>query len=1028
MTHKDVNKKLLELREKLEGDLFFDTSYQLMYATDASPYRELPAGVARPKNIGDLKTLIAFASENNVPLIPRAAGTSLAGQVVGSGLIVDISKYLTKILELNVEEHWIRVEPGVILDELNKIVEPHGLFFGPETSTSSRCMIGGMLGNNSCGAHSIIFGSTRDHTLSVKALLNDGSEAEFKDLTIDEFKSKCEGSSLENNIYRQINTLLSNITNQEEIRKEYPDPSIHRRNTGYAIDLLLNSEPFNNYELRITDYETDNKSESSRVTRHASRFNFCKLIAGSEGTLAFITEIKLNLVPLPPREKALICVHCSNVDEALKANLIALKYQPGSVELMDKSVMDCTKDNILQRQNRFFIEGDPGAILIVEFARSTREEILKIAEKMEKEMRGLGFGYHFPVIFPPQLKKVWDLRKSGLGVLSNYPGDRKPVAVTEDTAVNPEVLPDYIREFRSILLRYGLECVYYAHAGSGELHLRPVLNLKDPADVDLFHTVALETARLVKKYRGSLSGEHGDGRLRGEFIPLMIGERNYQLLREIKSTWDPHNIFNPGKIVDTPGMNTFLRYQPGKKIREIPTAFDFSVNKGILRAAEQCNGSGDCRNTVNTGRGICPSYMAVKDENTTTRARANILREFLTNSPKSNPFDHHEIYEVMDLCLSCKACKSECPSNVDIAKLKAEFLQHYYDANGVPLRSRLIANITSINRLGSKLPGVYNFVQKNKILSGILKSILGFSNHRNLPPLYKTTLRSWSNNYLNNHNYHNYQQTVYLFADEFTNFNDVEVGIKAAKLLNALGYRVIIPDHTESGRTFISKGLLRKAKKIANENVSKLKDLITEESPLIGIEPSAILTFRDEYPDLVDPSLKEAALKLAKNALLFDEFVSSQFAVRSSQSGSNIEHRTSNIEHRASSIEYKNLFTKEPRNILLHGHCHQKALASVETTIKMLSLPENYKVTEIRSGCCGMAGAFGYEKEHYDVSMKVGELVLFPEVRKAREDVVIAAPGTSCRHQIFDGTGRIALHPVEILHDALIDLSSHSPK
>ena len=616
------------LRKEFEGEIYTDLTQRLLYATDASAYREVPLGVARPKHAGDIQKLIQFASRHKVPLIPRSAGTSLAGQEVGNGLVVDVSRHMNRILELNTAERWVRVEPGVILDALNKVTEQHGLFFGPETSTSSRCMIGGMVGNNSCGAHSIIYGSTRDHTLGVKGFLSDGSPVEFSELTVREFEEKCNGDRPESKLYRQIREMLSDTCNQEQIRQGYPDPAIHRRNTGYALDLLLDSEPF---------------AEPENQNRPLPGFNFAKLIAGSEGTLMFITEIKLNLVALPPKEKALICVHCHTVAESLRANLIALKYNPGSVELMDKPIMDCTRDNITQRQNRFFIQGDPGAILIIEFARDTRGEIMEIAKNLEQEMRTAGLGYHFPVVFPPLLKRVWDLRKAGLGVLSNYPGDRKPVPVIEDTAVNPEVLPSYIEEFDKLMEQLGLSCVYYAHVGSGELHLRPVLNLRDPGDVALFHTVALETARLVKKYNGSLSGEHGDGRLRGEFIPLMLGEHNYQLLRKVKQLWDPDGLFNPGKITDTPPMNTSLRFQPGRPVREIETIFDFSDSKGILRAAEQCNGSGDCRNTVETGRWMCPSYMASLEEGTTTRARANILREFLSRSPKLNPFNHREI-------------------------------------------------------------------------------------------------------------------------------------------------------------------------------------------------------------------------------------------------------------------------------------------------------------------------------------------------------------------------------------------------
>lgn len=975
-----IMKELETLRPHIEGELFTDLTNQLLYATDASAYRELPVGVVRPKHVQDLKRIVEFAFRNRLPLIPRTAGTSLAGQVVGPGLVVDLSRHMTKILEINKEEHWVRVEPGVILDELNKEVEKYGLFFGPETSTSSRCMIGGMVGNNSCGAHSILYGSTRDHTLSVKGLLSDGSEVEFRDLSVNEFQEKCQGGTLENHLYRQIRDILSNPQNQKEIIKEYPDPEIHRRNTGYALDLLLQTEPF--------------KSNGDVQIHGVQPFNFSKLIAGSEGTLMFMTEIRLNLVPLPPRQKALICVHCQTVAESLKANLIALKYNPGSVELMDKAIMDCTRDNITQRQNRFFIEGDPGAILIIEFARETREEILEIHKALESEMRSLGLGYHFPIVFPPELKRVWDLRKAGLGVLSNYPGDRKPVPVIEDTAVHPEVLPAYIEEFDKMLTSLQLNCVYYAHVGSGELHLRPILNLRDPKDVGLFHTVALETAKLVKKFKGSLSGEHGDGRLRGEFIPLMLGENNYKLFKEVKSLWDPHGIFNPGKITDTPQMNTSLRFQKGVAVREIATVFDFSGNHGILRAAELCNGSGDCRNTEITGRWMCPSYMATREENTTTRARANILREFLTNSPKENPFNHEEIYEIMSLCLSCKACKAECPSNVDMAKLKAEFLQHYYDANGIPFRSKLIANITNLNRLGTITPGIYNFFQQNSFFSGIIKNITGFAPKRSLPLLYSTTLRAWAGKQLYDNNL---KKNIYLFADEFTNFNDVEIGIKAIRLLNHFGYKVIIPDHEESGRTWISKGLIREARKLAIANVTKLSPLISAETPLLGLEPSAILSFRDEYPDLVGDQLKEKAVNLAQHALLFDEFIV-----------------------KIVTEEDRKKFTSEPLHIRLHGHCHQKALASVAPTIRMLSIPVNYKVEEIKSGCCGMAGAFGYEKEHYEVSMKVGELVLFPAVRNSDSSTVIAAPGTSCRHQIMDGTGRKAFHPVEVLYEAMI--------
>ncbi len=970
--------KLSKLAGQLKGDLYSDNSSRLIYATDASVYRETPLAVARPKNNEDIKKLILFARENKTSLIPRAAGTSLAGQVVGNGIVVDVSKYMTKIIEINEEEKWVRVEPGVILDELNEMLASNALFFGPETSTSNRCMIGGMLGNNSCGAHSIIYGSTRDHTISVKLILSDGSEAEFKSLKPAEFSEKCKGDQLESKIYKKTDQILSVAENQDMIRSEYPDSSIKRRNTGYALDLLL---------------------ESSVYTPDCEDINLCKIIAGSEGTLGFITEVKLNLLPLPPKEKALLCVHFHTLEEALAANLIALKHKPGAVELIDKFIINCTKSNILHRSNRFFINGEPEAILIIEFARETREEIINIARVVEHDMTEAGYGYHYPLILGDDISRVWALRKAGLGLLSNIPGDAKPVGVIEDTAVKPEQLPDYIKEFRQLLDKYSMSCTFNAHIGSGELHLRPILNLKVKKDVDLFHTIGVETAKLVKKYKGSLSGEHGDGRLRGEFIPLMIGEKNYELLREIKYTWDPDNIFNPGKIVDTSPMNTSLRYETDKPVREIETIFDFSSSLGILRAAEKCNGSGDCRKIEMFNGTMCPSYMATRDEQHSTRARANLLREFLTNSTRQNPFDHQEIYEAMDLCLSCKACKSECPSNVDMTKLKAEFLQHYYDSNKIPLRVKAIANISKINFYASLIPGISNFFLKNKFTAGISKHLLGFAKERSIPLLYKTTLQRWLKENIDELNQSiNSRGTVYLFNDEFSNYNDVEIGIKAVKLLNNLRYKVVIPSCIESGRTYLSKGLLRKAKSIANKNVNVLKGKVSNEIPVIGIEPSAILTLRDEYPELVDQDQKEAAYRISENVFTIDEFISREIDA-------------GNISG--------DMFTDESLTIKLHGHCQQKAIATTKTIIKMLSLPGNFKIEEIKSGCCGMAGSFGYEKEHYDISMKVGELVLFPEIRKTELDTIIVASGTSCRHQIKDGTGRDAYHPVEVLYDAL---------
>ena len=966
---------LIKLGKELTGDLFIDKTMRTLYATDASAYREMPLAVAIPKNKEDIKKLIAFARGNKTSLIPRTAGTSLAGQVVGNGIIVDVSKYFTSIIELNEAEHWVRVQPGVIRDELNMFLQPYGLFFGPETSTANRAMIGGMVGNNSCGSNSIVYRSTREHTIEIKAILADGMDAVFSSLSTEDFHQKCEGDGLEASIYKNTRSLLSQYDNQVEIRKEFPKKSVERRNTGYAVDLLLETDPF---------------------TAGGEAFNFCQLLAGSEGTLAFVTEIKLNLVPLPPKEVGLLCVHFNSIDESLRANLIAIKYRPSASELIDHYILECTKENIEQSKNRFFVQGDPGAILVIEFCKETREEIVAICQQVEAEMRAANLGYHFPLLFGSDSKKIWTLRKAGLGLLSNLPGDEKAVPVIEDTAVDVQDLPAYIREFNEILKKHNLYSVHYAHAGSGELHLRPIINLKTVEGNQLFRTIAEEIASLVKKYNGSLSGEHGDGRLRGEFIRQMVGEKNYALLKEVKKSWDPENIFNPNKIVDTPSMNSMLRYVPGQVTPDFKTHFRFN-NQNILQHAEQCNGSGDCRKTALSGGTMCPSYMATKNEKDTTRARANILREFLTNSEQLNRFDYKEIYEVMDLCLSCKGCKAECPSNVDVAKLKAEFLQHYYDVHGVPFRSKLIAQFSLSAKLGSWWPGLYNFAVTNKWIGSAIKKMVGFSTARSMPTLYTSTLLQWFKKHQKENPIRS-EKKIYLFCDEFTNYNDTSIGIQAILLLEKLGYEITIPEHLESSRTWLSKGLVKKAKKIINRNIELLHPIVNKDRPLIGIEPSAIFTFRDEYIDLATNENWEKAKALSTNVFYLDEFIANEFVAGKIDAG---------------------LFTSAIKKIKLHGHCQQKSYGALPATVAALSIPANYTVETIPSGCCGMAGSFGYEKEHYELSMQIGELVLFPAVRAA-VDSIIAAPGTSCRHQIKDGTSVKAKHPVEILYEALV--------
>src|SRR5690606_37916430 len=729
----------------------------------------------------------------------------------------------------------------------------------------------------------------------------------------------------EGEIYRRMNDLLTSPDNQAAIRKGYPKSTLTRRNTGYALDMMVAAD---------------------------QPFNFCKLLAGSEGTLAILTEAKLNLLPLPPSEVGLLCIHCNTLIESLHANIVALRHLPEASELVDKYIMDFTKGHPTYQYNRFFIEGDPAALLMVEFRGNTVEEVQRKAAALRAELVDEGLGYAHPLITGAETNLVWDVRKAGLGLIRNLPGDTQPVNLIEDCAVPPEDLPAYIEDLQQILSRHGLDASYYAHAGAGELHVEPLINLKTDEGKRTFRAVLAETTELVKKYSGSLSGEHGDGRLRGEFIGAVLGDAVYGLLREVKAIFDPKGVFNANKIVDTPPMDKFLRYEQDTSTVKIDTVFDFRKQESILRLSEKCSGSGDCRKTHITGGTMCPSYMATRDEKDTTRARANILRQFLTQSTKANRFDHHEIKEVMDLCLSCKACKSECPSEVDVAKMKAEFLQHYYDANGTPFLAWVIANFTKSQQLASYVPGLYNAIIKSKALSSVVKRIVGFAPERSLPEVGKTTLRKWVRREQKKLSATDARPQVFLFCDEFTDYNDLHIGQTTYRLLTALGYQVKLAKHLESGRTYLSKGLVRKAKAIANRNVRYLKDLVSADVPLIGIEPSAILTFRDEYPDLVDADLLPATKQLAKHALLIDEFLAKEMDL-----GRITRDR----------------FATQKRKIKLHGHCYQKAYHLVGETEKILAFPEGHEVEVIPSGCCGMAGSFGYEKEHYEVSMKVGE-------------------------------------------------------
>ncbi|MEL6274929.1 MAG: FAD-binding and (Fe-S)-binding domain-containing protein, partial [Bacteroidota bacterium] len=671
-----------KLEGQLRGELQLDLSHRIAFSTDASVYRTPPKAVVFPKNLEDIIAIVRFADEYQIGITPRAGGTSLAGQAIGEGLIVDVSRHLTEILEVNTTERWVRVQPGVIRDQLNAFLRPLGFWFGPNTSTANRCTMGGMFGNNSCGTTSISVGSTREHVLEAECILADGSRGVFKDLDFKVAKQLAQQPSLEGDIYAYLLSLLAAKDTQRKIETAYPKADIRRRNTGYALDLLLKQHPF---------------------TPGGPPINLCTLLAGSEGTLAFTTELKLRILPLPPPGRSVVALHFSTIQESLKTVALAMQHQPFLCELMDEVILTTARQNKEQLKNSQFIIGQPTGLLLVEFRAETDAKAKVLAQQLSKDAEINSSCYATAIITGEQTGQVWELRAAGLGLLANLPGDPKAVACIEDTAVALEDLAHYIEEFTQLMKKYNQRAVYYAHAGAGEIHLRPILNLKKSLDRKQFYDITREVALLVKKYRGSLSGEHGDGRVRAGFLPLMLGDEVYQMLRDLKAAWDPKGIFNPGKIIDAPPMNEGLRYDAEQVTPTFDTLLDFSEAGGLLRLAEKCNGSGDCRKL--SGGTMCPSYRATRRELDTTRGRANILREILTRE-KENPFEHPALAEALDLCLSCKACSSECPSNVDMSSLKAEYLYQKYLKKGAPWRNQLFANIDRIYRFGSYVPSL----------------------------------------------------------------------------------------------------------------------------------------------------------------------------------------------------------------------------------------------------------------------------------------------------------------------------------
>jgi len=959
------------LKQSFSGKLFTDNLHRSIYSTDASVYQKKPKLVACPKNESDLVQLTKYATYHKYSLVSRAAGTSLAGQCVGSDIIVDIGRYFNKIINVNIHQKNATIQPGVIRDELNMHLKKHQLFFGPNTSTSNRCMIGGMVGNNSSGTTSIKYGVTRDKVISLKCILSDGKPVIFESLAFQNCLEKAKQNDVEGNLYRFILPFLSDKNRQKQILKQFPKPEIHRRNTGYAIDELV------------------------KHYKETGEVNLAKLICGSEGTLCFITEVKVQLDDLPPKHHKMIAAHFQTVEACLKAVSVVMKHDLFTCEMMDDTIMNCTQGHTEFKDYRFFIKDNPKAILFLELKSDKKQDLDQDISKLLHDLKCNTLSYAYPILKDKDIEKAFKLRKAGLGLLGSIAGNQKAVACIEDTAVALEDLEAYIKDFSILMKTYQQKPVYYAHAGAGELHLRPILNLKQQKDVEDFKSITHDVAKLVKTYKGSLSGEHGDGIVRSDFIKMMLGEECYTFLSQLKFKFDPENIFNADKIIKTSHffrIDKNLRYKTHEEKYE--SFLNFSQEKSLLHAAENCNGSGDCRKTELSSGVMCPSYHATKNEKDTTRARANALRQYLVNP---NAIQDQDLFKVFELCISCKACKRECPSNVDVSSFKAEITYKYYQNHVRPLRDYVIGFNDDILKIVQPISKVYNYTIQNKFTSAFIKKILGFHTRRSLPTLSQQTFLKYFNLYnqdivTNN----NTIKSVYLFVDEFTNRLDTHLGKQALYLLNRLGYEVKILPHKQSGRALLSKGFLKEAKAIANYNINLFNKLIDEKTPLIGIEPSTTLCFRDDYLRLSDD--KEKAMTLSKHVYLIDEFIAQEIKI------GNITP-----EH----------FLNESCDVKIHIHCHQKALSNIKQTFDAVNIVKKAKVNIINSGCCGMAGGFGLEKEHFKTSEKIGNLSLIPTVKKAKQDTYIISNGNSCRHQIGDLSSRQAMHTISFLHAML---------
>ena len=950
------------LCRELRGEVFSDDYSLGIYSTDASVYQIKPLAVVIPKHNEDVIKAIDIARGHSVKILPRGAGTSLAGQTVGESMVLDFSKYMNQILEINEKEKWVRVQPGIVRDVLNDELKKYNLHFAPDPATSSRANIGGMVGNNSSGTKSILYGKTVDHVLEANILLADGTNLQLKNLSQEELNKKISQKDREGNIYRDFKKLID--VNKPEIEKRFP--KVMRRVGGYNLDEFLNPDAW----------------------------NICKLITGSEGTLAITLDVTLNLEPLPGH-KSVCVVHFSSLLQAIQAVGPILEFTPSAVEILDRTVVKLSRENLTTKRSCHFIEGDPAAILIIEFYGESAEDVLTRPMKMIDKLKGLDFGYAYP-LFPEgkEYEDVWVIRKKGLGLMLGIKGDKKPLPFIEDAGIPVEVLPEYIDKVLKICKRHETEVAMYAHASVGVIHVRPILDLRQQIDIDRFKKISKDTFNLVVQYGGSWSGEHGDGLVRSAYNEEFFGTKLYSAFKKVKTLFDPENLMNPGKIVDAQDITENLRYGSQYKDEEVLTHYHYKTESSFFDAVHTCTGVGECRKLI--GGTMCPSFKATQDEEHSTRGRANALRLAMSGQMDHKGLASERLHEVLDLCLSCKSCKSECPSNVDMAKLKSEVSQVYFDENGVKSRDRLIRDSSKMAaKFSGGLATLVNTIQSSRIFRIVLEKLVGFDRRRRLPKYAKETFVEWYHK--NGKKPDGNVKQVALFADTYLNYHEPQIGIAAYHLLTSCGYEVLLADVGCCQRPKISHGFLREAKKEGLLTAQNLGHCLSNNIPVLVCEPSCASALNDDLPDLIDDerlgeNLKSGVFMI--DQFLYDEIKSGRLKVR---------------------------FTSSEKELLVHGHCHQKALYGTTSMNTILDKVEGLNHSEVDSGCCGMAGSFGYEKEHYELSDKIGSMILFPATKKLGPEANVVACGFSCRHQIEHHTSKKPKHWVEVIKAELID-------